>query len=408
MVMGRSPFRTLGYCYELSGSMSDSQVSSLVVSWRSADLTVGLKRIRYRMAGYTGSSPRKPAQVLADIKRGKFAPVYILFGADTAAADELLRTLKEALVQPGMEAFDFESVHADELEVPILLQHVRQPPVASRRRLVVVRGIDRLSKGRQRKDQSEDGAKAGQLGELLAGLAALPEACAVALTCDYSGPMQHALVGAGLGKFVVDLRQPDSAELSALINRRSKELGISLEPGAVQLLLDVSGDETTLLLGELEKLATAFEPGDSVAEEDVRRLAGQSREFELNEYVGRVVRCDSAGALAVLERLRNWGEEPIRIVVLLGGAFLRRVGDPRETKRSRLCLLQLYEINRDIICGHPEPYALLEAFTVCAACPAEKRYCPVYADARPPEFCLRRKVRRDRTRGLRKRVLSAD
>jgi DNA polymerase-3 subunit delta len=362
------------------------------------------------VARYSGSSTRKPAQVLADIKRGKFAPVYVLFGADTAAADELLRALKEALVQPGMEAFDFESVHADELEIPILLQHIRQPPVASKRRLVVVRGIDRLSKGRQKKDQPEDGAKAGQLGELLTGPAALPEACAVALTCDYSGPMQHALAGAGLGKFVVDLRQPDAAELSSLLHRRSKELGISLEPGAVQLLLDVAGDETTLLLGELVKLATAVEPGDSIAAEDVRKLAGQSREFELNEYIGRVMRGDSARALAVLARLRDWGEEPVKIVGWLAGAFLRRVADPDDVKRVRLCLLQLYEINRDIISGHPEPFALLETFTVCAACPESKQYCPIYADARAPEFCIRRKVRRDRSvrRGPEKRVLRAE
>jgi hypothetical protein len=76
------------------------------------ELTVGLERIISPMAGYSGSSPRKPAQVLADIKRGKLAPVYILFGADTAAADELLRALRKALVQPGMEAFDSETVDA--------------------------------------------------------------------------------------------------------------------------------------------------------------------------------------------------------------------------------------------------------------------------------------------------------
>lgn len=361
------------------------------------------------MAGHTGSYARKPAQVLADVKRGEFAPVYLLFGADSAAADELLRGLKEALIQPGMEAFDFESVHADELEVPILLQHIRQPPVVSKRRLVVVRGIDRLSKGRAKKREERGGRReeqqTGQLGELLAGLAALPEACAVALTCDYSKSLETALAGAGLGRYVVDLRQPGADELPSLIHRRSKELGISLEPGAVQLLLDVSGSETTLLLGELEKLATAVEPGDAIRAEDVRRLAGQSREFELNEYVGRVTRGDGARGLAVLERLRNWGEEPVKIVAWLAGAFLRRVQDRDDEKRARSCLLQLYEINRDIISGHPEPFALLETFTVCAACPGAERYCPVYAEARPPEFCMRRKVRRNRTQGPQARVL---
>jgi DNA polymerase-3 subunit delta len=351
------------------------------------------------MAGYSGSSPRKPAQVLADIKRGKLAPVYILFGADTAAADELLRALKEALVQPGLESFDFESVHADELDVAILLQHVRQPPVASKRRLVVVRGIDHLGKV--------------PLKELLAGLAALPDACAVALTCDYDAGLQKAIAGAGLGKFVVDLRQPGEAELAGLLQRRAKELGISLEPAAVQLLLDVAGDGTTLLLGELEKLATAVDPGDSITAEDVRKLAGQSREFELNEYVNMVGRQNSAGALAVLARLRDWGEEPVKIVAWLAGSFLRLAanrydGERWDEKHVRLCLLQLYEINRDIISGHPEPFVLLEVFTVCAACPQSEEYCSVHADARPPESCMRRKVRRDPTRGVRNKAVKAE
>jgi DNA polymerase-3 subunit delta len=332
------------------------------------------------------------------MKRGNFAPVYILFGADSAAADELLRALKEALVQPGLEAFDYESVHADELEIPILLQHVRQPPVASKRRLVVVRGIEHLGKS---------------LKELFDGLAALPDACAVALTSDYDPKLQKAIVGAGLGKFVVDLRQPGEAELSALIQRRAKELGISLEPRAVQLLLDVSGDGTTLLLGELEKLATAVDPGESITAEDVRKLAGQSREFELNEYVNLVGRRDSAGALAVLERLQDWGEEPVKITAWLATAFLRLVanqysGERWDEKHVRLCLLQLYEINRDIISGHRESFVLLEMFTICAACPQSEEYCTVHADARPPEFCMRRKVRRDRTRGARKKAVGVE
>ena len=82
------------------------------------------------MAGYSGSSSRKPAQVLADMKRGEFAPVYILFGADSAAADELLRALKEALVQPGLESFDFLPSTEIRVRRVFALQHVRQPPVA--------------------------------------------------------------------------------------------------------------------------------------------------------------------------------------------------------------------------------------------------------------------------------------
>jgi len=349
------------------------------------------------MAPNYGSPGRKPAQVLAEVKRGEFAPVYVLLGADSAAADELLRALKLELIQPGLEAFDYESVHAEELEIPILLQHIRQPPVASVRRLVVVRGIDRL--------------KTAPLKELLQGLSALPEECAAALTSDYTPELQRALAGVGLGKFVVDLRQPGDAELSALLQRRAKELGISLAPAAIESLLALSGDGTTLLLGEVEKLAAAVDEGEMVMPEDVQRLAGRSREFELNEYVNLVGRRDGARALAVLVRLQDWGEEPVKITAWLAGAFLRSLAVPnpqaeREEEWIRRCLLQLYEINRDIISGHPEPFALLEMLTVCSACPKSQEYCSIYADAEQPEQCVWRRVRRERTLTPATRVVS--
>jgi len=365
------------------------------------------------MAGYSVSPGRKAAEVLADIKRGEFAPVYILFGADSATADELLRALKEALVQPGMEAFDSETVDAVDLEVATLLQLVRQPPMASKRRLVIVRRVEQLAKGtRKSEDEQEaDGQKSGKLKELLEGLARLPDACAVALTCDYEQRVQRAIVAAGLGRYVVDLRQPGEAGLSTLIHRRAKELGISLEPGAVRLLLDVSGGETTLLQGELEKLATAFDAGESITAADVRRLAGQSREFELNEYVSLVGRRDSAGALAVLRRLWDWDEPPMKVIAYLVNSFLglfsnRYAAGEWDLKHVRLCLLQLYEINRDIVSGHPEPFALLEMFTVCAACPKTAEYCSVHAGADPPESCMRRRIRRHP--GMRRKAVSAE
>jgi DNA polymerase-3 subunit delta len=311
--------------------------------------------------------------------------VYVLFGADSASADELIRELKQTLVQPGLEAFDFEMVHADELDVTILIQHMRQPPVASKRRLVVVRAIDRLEKE--------------PLKALLAGLAALPDACAVAVTCDYSKSMQAALKSAGLERFVVNLRQPDSGSLAGLIQRRSKELGITLEPRAVQLLVEISGDETTLLLSELDKLATVIDEGDVVTADDVRKLAGQSRQFDLNEYVGKVVSRDTTGALRVLERLKTWGVPPVKIIGWLVTAFLGLAAQGEG--QARRCLLRLYEINRDIMRGHPEPFALLEVFTACSVCSDKQRRCEAFRDDRPPALCMwggpRRAARRSVT-----------
>jgi DNA polymerase-3 subunit delta len=328
-----------------------------------------------------GSSVRKPADVLAELKRGRFEPVYILFGADAAAANELIAALKQAAVQPGLEPFDFESVHADDLPVSILLQHARQPAVGSARRLMVVRNIHTLERE--------------PLKELCTGLGKLSDACCVALTCDFDAKLLRVLKEAGLGRFVVDVRQPEGSDLSALMRRRAKDLGISLEPAAMQMLLDIAGDDTSVLANELEKLAVALEPGVTASADDVKVLAGHSREFELSEYMRRFLAKDVKGAISVLVRLRAWGEEPVKIVAFLAGALLSLLAGRRSDQSEkwskaqiRMCLLQLYEVNRDIVTGHPEPFFLVEAFTVCAPCPKNSRYCSLYAGPVQPAFCV--------------------
>jgi DNA polymerase-3 subunit delta len=352
------------------------------------------------MPRQSGGSPRNAAQVLAQVKAGRFEPVYVLLGGDAAAVDAVISALKAALVGPGLEGFDFQSVYADELPVPILLQHIRQAPVASKRRLVVVRNAGRLH--------------GESLKELLEGLGRLPDTCCAVVTGEHEKDTVRLVTGAGLAKSVVDVRQPAGEELQAMVQQRAKALGLTLEPGAMRLLLVLAGDDTDTLRSELDKLATALDEGDIVTEDDVRRLAARSREYELNEYMDRLFARDAGGALRVLERLGSWGEDPVKVVGWLYGAFLDVVtvharGAPPGYRGQvalgragkwkgpyvRLCLLQLYDILRDILRGHPEPRMLLEAFTVCAACPGTSGYCGLSTARSQPGFCIRRDRRRD-------------
>ncbi|MBM3323287.1 DNA polymerase III subunit delta, partial [candidate division WOR-3 bacterium] len=220
----------------------------------------------------------------------RFRPVYVLLGDDGRAADEFIRELRKSLVAPGFEAFDFEEFHAEDVPVREALQRLRQAPVGSLRRLVVIRAAEGLS-------------RAG-FEEVCSGLASLPaEGSTAVLTCTWSRNVADVIAGAGLGRFVVNLKPPRGRELVARIRSWAARLGFAVEPDAVELLVELAGDDTTLLWGELEKLATAVEPGARVDAALVRQLAGRSRDFELNEYVDSLGRGNLPRALEVLARL---------------------------------------------------------------------------------------------------------
>ncbi|MBM3315753.1 DNA polymerase III subunit delta [candidate division WOR-3 bacterium] len=321
------------------------------------------------------------ASVLQEIEAGRLRRLYLLFGSDPVLAEEVVAGLKKQAVAPGLEAFDLEVVHAtdiggDRLAVPELLQHTRQPPMGSPRRLVVVRDLELLDK---------------RLGrELCRGLADVPDSSVVAVTCEYDKAWAGIFSEAGLSQYVFATGTPAGEELDRMIARWAAARRLKLDAAAVAALRDCAGDETALLKGEVDKLATLYEPGTRVEAADVRRLASHTRAYELGEYVDCVADGDTGRALQVLHRLAEWDEEPVKVIGWLAHRLLRQAARMTGGRHEHLSrgLNQLYIINRSILQGHRQPYALLDLFTACMGCFGSEP-CGLAARRKRPDFCLR-------------------
>lgn len=334
------------------------------------------------MRSYQAKSTVKPAQVLADIDAGKVQSAYVLFGADSAAADEVVAALKPQLLAPGFDAFDFESGHGDDIDVTMTLQHMNQPPMGSKRRLMVIRDIGRMDKDPATK--------------LCEGIAKAPEFTTVVIIAAYESKLKTLFNTTGLAKYIVNLYEPYPDDMIHLLRRWAKERKMELTPEAASLLRDIAGSDTALLKSELDKLATTVGKDGRATVEVVRAMASNSREYSLKEYVDRALGRDAKRALGVLRQLAEWGEEPIRIIAWLVTGLLRATEGAAESqgrweaRELNLALHQLYDINKQIVTGYPEPFLLLEAYTVCLACSGREKSCRLLESPRPPQFCLRR------------------
>lgn len=317
-------------------------------------------------------------RLLDEIAAGKLRPLYLLFGSDPVVADDVLAVLKDRVVTPGLEPFDLELVHAtdigaERLSLADLLQHMRQPPVGSLKRLVIVRDLELLDK---------------RLGrELCAGMARLPESSVVAVTCEQDRAWQTIFRETGIAGSVFATGAPSGDALTQMVKRWAAASDLRLKADALTEMIQLVGEEPALLKGEVEKMATLFAPGTQVTVDDVRHLVSHTRVFALGEYVDKVVSRELGPALAVLHRLAEWGEEPIKVIGWLAHRLLQRVRSARGQEQERLnrALYRLYIINRSILKGHPEPFALLDLFTVCCCC---HRPCGLLRRDQRPEFCL--------------------
>jgi DNA polymerase III delta subunit len=345
--------------------------------------------------------------VLSDIEAGRVGRALLLIGENSLLVDEIIARLRAAIVDPAFAAFDEESWLADEVSPEAFEQAVRQVPTGSPRRLVVVKGITRHgSKGPAYSQR----LGAHGTGRLLALLAAAPESACGVLTGIAKPELTRLIAKHGLASAVVPVDQPAAEELVGFARHRARAAGLDLTPEAARLLVETTGEDAAIVKCEVEKLAVAFPPGAKVSPGDVRRLAGASREFTLAEYVGRVLRRDVTGALAVLRRLEAWGNPrdlAVGIIAWLTNAFVdlaaATTGAPpswrvREVTRhwrslpelNRL-LQALYRINRDLVTGRPGTFARLELLTACIGCRADAVSCDAFAAGAPaegPGLCL--------------------
>ena len=214
------------------------------------------------------------AQLLGQIQKGQFAPVYYLFGEEGYYLDQLEAALETHVLAGAEPSFNLEIFYGPEASGPALVGSARSFPVMAQRRLVLVREAHRL-----RKDAQE--ALAGYLDSAVASTVlafvhrekkGLDARTAFARKLKAVGTVYEA-------KALYENQVPTAVE--ELLATR----GIQIEPRALQLLVASLGTRLQRIAIELNKLSLQLpaEGPRRITEALVHELVGIDREFNVFE-----------------------------------------------------------------------------------------------------------------------------
>ncbi len=241
--------------------------------------------------------------VAEQVRRGEIALVYCLYGEDEYRREQVLSQLLDALLTESERDLNLDQIRPGEAEIQSIIGSARTLPFLGPRRVVLVRGVEELSKAQQE--------------ELLAYLNdPSPTTCLVLAgrSLDLRTRLAAAIQKKGM---VLHFDRMKADSLKEALVAAAKERGARLQPDAISLLIDLVGDDLRQLMYAVEKLALFVGEGVEIRPQDIEAMVGETRVRSIFQLTDTVSGRDLDGALRCLTSLLDTGEEPLAILGML-------------------------------------------------------------------------------------------
>ena len=268
-----------------------------------------------------------------DLKNENPAKLYVFHGEESYLREYYLTRLKQCLVPPGFEGFNYIRLEARGLKPERLTEAVDSLPAFAPRKLVVVSDLDVCKPGEELKQTLE---------RLLTDL---PESvCLVFIyqTIPFKADARTKLYGllTKTGR-IVEFAPQQAADLIVWIIRHFKSLQKEIDRKLCEYLLFLCGDLMASLKNEIEKIA-AYAAGTQITRGDIDAVATPVLDAVVYQMTDAIAGRKWEKAMTVLLTLREMREEPVALLAALGrnlrGLYVARLAqlsgkDAREVAR---------------------------------------------------------------------------
>ncbi|MEO5356089.1 MAG: hypothetical protein H7844_02180 [Nitrospirae bacterium YQR-1] len=276
-----------------------------------------------------------------DKQQGFPEPVYVLLYDDPFFEKQALSIIRD-------NAFSMDIYDVLETEQPFSISSIseslRMVSMFSNKTMAAIRNVQKLKA--KELDVLNRYVSNPSEGSTLFLFYALPQG---------GGKKDDAVKFTGQFK-LLKLTLPGKFALNDWIKSEGQKRGIAIEAQAVEFLKEIYGDDLQLLSNEIEKLSLLGNKNISLA--DTYETCLGSKDFNIFDFVGKIVRADTAGALKIMSGLGDAIDEKFNGAVNYG---LCKGNAPLEAFISHLML----HINMRLNAGYPYELFVAELSRAC-------------------------------------------
>jgi DNA polymerase-3 subunit delta len=265
------------------------------------------------------TQPMTPEQAQNEARSGELRPVYLIVGDEPYFERQVLTELKRAALAGAVPGLNDEYLQAGEVTVERVLGAARTLPMMAKRRLVVVRGLERWEpRDGQEEGKEREGKEREPPLDRLLEYAKAPSPSTVLV-----------LVGGGLDKrrrlvtqarslgFLVSCEPLERAALPGFVQREVQARGARIASDTADLVAELTGPELSQVVDAVDRMSLYVGDQGEITEDVVAECVVRLRPSTVWELVGAVGRRDLGAALRALDQVYDPADRGLRLLGVL-------------------------------------------------------------------------------------------
>lgn len=196
-----------------------------------------------------------PEEAIERAESGHLLPVWLLSGEERFLRDQALAAITKAALAGGLAELNLDRFTAGETPIDKVLAATRTVPMMAKRRVVVIRGLERWDTSTSESPSEEDGKALPPLDRLAEyAKAPIDTTCTILVAQKLDGRRKLVAL-AKKANFLVDCAPVDDRKLPAWIRMRAEAKGHTIDQDVCELIAEIAGPDLSYLDDVLERLS---------------------------------------------------------------------------------------------------------------------------------------------------------
>ena len=257
-------------------------------------------------------------QVLQDLKKGQYAPVYFLHGEESFYIDQISDYIEKNALEESQKGFNQVICYGKDVDVAAILGHARRFPMMSDKQVVIVKEAQGV------KDLTKDTGEKMMLQYL-----DNPTPSTILVFAHKNKKIDgRKALGKAMGKkaILVESKKLYDNQVPAWIQSYVGSKSHKISQKAASMLQESVGNELSKLANEIGKVLINFEKGSvDITENHIEEFVGISKEYNVFELQKAVQNKDILRTNRIIMHL---GLDPkaknsLQVVPILYGFFIK-------------------------------------------------------------------------------------